>query len=90
MADRPAKYQRGYHAHFRSHDDVIAEMDELSTMGLLGLGQADGSVVLPSRAWSSGSWSESALYQARLTAWVYAFTICWASPACHTTSVTPS
>jgi hypothetical protein len=55
---------------FRSNDDVIAEMDELTAMGLLGLGQKDGSVIAPSAAWNDGgggSWSTFKLYQAQLT-----------------------
>jgi hypothetical protein len=54
---------------FRSNDDVIAEMDELTAMGLLGFGQEDGSVIPPSAAWGNGrtSWSTFELYQARLT-----------------------
>jgi hypothetical protein len=54
----------------RSNDGVIAEMDELSTMGLIGFGQADGRVLPPTAMWGGdgvSSWATAKLYQARLT-----------------------
>jgi hypothetical protein len=56
---------------FRSNDDVVAEMDELSTMGLVGYVQADGKILPPTAVWGGdgiSSWARAKLYQARLTA----------------------
>lgn len=52
---------------FRSRPDVIAEMDELSAMGLLGVSQQDGSVVPPASVIEGGSWDRMGLFRARLT-----------------------
>jgi len=52
---------------FRSAPDVIAELDELTAMGLVGVGQADGSVVQPAGVFEGGSWDRMDLYRARLT-----------------------
>jgi hypothetical protein len=53
---------------FRSGADVIAEFDELSTMGLVGVAQEDGSAVPPLATWGRGTWNEIGLFKARLTA----------------------
>jgi hypothetical protein len=53
---------------FRSRADVIAELDELSTMGLVGVAQQDGSAVPPLATWGGGSWNDVELFRARLTA----------------------
>jgi hypothetical protein len=52
---------------FRSAPDVIAEMDELSTMGMMGVKQQDDSVVAPTSTMGSGSWAHIDLFRARLT-----------------------
>lgn len=52
---------------FRSSEGVIAELDELSTMGLVGVGQTDGRVVPPAAVIEGGSWAHMDLYRARLT-----------------------
>lgn len=51
----------------RSNDDVIVEMDELSTMGLIGVGQADGRVIPLSSTWNGASWGASKLDRVGLT-----------------------
>ncbi len=54
---------------FRSDDDVIADMDVLENMGLIGVGQKDGRVVPSAGTYGGGgSWHDTNLYSARLTA----------------------
>ncbi len=53
---------------FRSDLDVIAELDELATMALVGVAQPDGSVVPPTSVVEGGSWGRMDLFLARLTA----------------------
>jgi hypothetical protein len=52
---------------FRSAPGVIAELDELSTMGLVGVHQTSGAVVPPTAVIEGGSWDHMDLYRARLT-----------------------
>jgi len=56
------------HGAFRSRADVIAEFDELSTNGLLGVAGQDGSAVPPLATFGRGAWNEVGLFKARLTA----------------------
>lgn len=54
---------------FHSDDDVIADMDALENMGLIGVGQKDGRVVPSAGTFGGGgSWHDTTLYSARLTA----------------------
>lgn len=53
---------------FRSDDEVVAEILELCTMGLAGIGQDDGTVVSPAATYGGGSWQHGDLSSARLTA----------------------
>jgi hypothetical protein len=53
---------------FLSSADVIAEFDELSTMGLVGVAQEDGTAVPPLATFGRGVWGEVGLFRARLTA----------------------
>jgi hypothetical protein len=54
---------------FRSNDDVVAELDELTTVGLVGVNRPDGTVVSPNAVIDTvgASWRTIELYQARLT-----------------------
>jgi len=52
---------------FRSGPDVIAELDEVTAMGLVGVAQSDGSVVPPASVVEGGSWDRMDLFRARLT-----------------------
>ncbi|MDA0179341.1 hypothetical protein OJ997_03450 [Solirubrobacter phytolaccae] len=52
---------------FSSNDDVVAEMDELSSIGLIGVGQTDGQVVPLTAVIEGSSWRTMDLYRARLT-----------------------
>lgn len=52
---------------FRSAPEVIAELDELSTMGLVGVHQASGQVLPPTAVMDGGSWAGMDLYRARMT-----------------------
>jgi len=52
---------------FQSCDDVIAEMDELTSMGLMGVGQADGQVYPLTAVIEGSSWGRMELWRARLS-----------------------
>jgi hypothetical protein len=53
---------------FRSRADVIADFDELSTNGLLGVAGQDGTAIPPLATFGRGAWNEAGLFHARLTA----------------------